>query len=84
MLHKNLKIYLLIEESLIMKFVSMLILSVNDVAAFLSLNMRNLKDNAVTFSNKGWSVSLIVHMLHQSLRFGNKLVLFGYVSITEH
>ena len=41
------------------KFVLPLTLSGNDVAVFLSLNMRNLGDNVRIVSNKDWSVSLI-------------------------
>jgi len=67
------------------KFVLPLILSVNDVTVFQSLNMNNLRGNALISSKKGWSVSLIVHMPHQSLWFGNLVVLFGYVlSIMRH
>ena len=78
----NHKGYLYIEGSLTIRFVLPRTLSVNDVSVFLSLNMRNLSDNARIFSDKDWSVSLTVRMLHLLLWFGILMVLFGYVSIT--
>ena len=81
---KNHKGYLHIEESLITRFVLPLILSVSDVIVFLSLSMRNLKDNVTIFSNKDWSECLIARMLYLLSWFGNRIVLFGYVSITKH
>jgi hypothetical protein len=80
MLRRNLRVYPLIEESLIIKFVLLLILiSDNDVTAFMSPNIRNLRDNAMISSNNGLSLSHIVRMLHQLLWFGNLMDLFGYV-----
>ena len=89
MLLRSLRVYLLIEESLIIKFALLLILSVNDATAFLSLNMRSLRDNALNFSNKYVSVSLITHMLHHNiifpnhnkLWFGNMMDIFGYICV---
>ena len=81
---RNFKGYLRIEESLTIRSVLPLILRVNDVIVFLSLSMRILRDTVQIFSNRDWSVCLIVHMLHLLSWFGNLMVQFGYVSITEH
>ena len=51
---RNHKGYLRIEGSLIIKFVIPLILSVNDVTIFLSLNMRNIRDIVLISSNRDW------------------------------
>ena len=81
---KNHKGYLQIEEFSTITFVLPLILSVNDVIVFLSLNMRNLKDNVPICLNRDWSECLIVRMLHLLSWLGNLMILFGYVSITKH
>jgi len=57
---KNHKGYLRIGESLIIKSILVLILSVNDVTDCMPLSMRNLKDSRLTFTNRDWSVCLIV------------------------
>ena len=81
---RNHKGYLIIEESLIIRFVLPLILSANDEIVCPSLSMRNLRDNVLVFSNRDWFVYLIVLMLHPLLWFENPMVLFEYASITEH
>jgi hypothetical protein len=73
-----------IQESLIIQFVLPLIIRVNNVTVFLVLNMRSLRDSVLIFSNRDWSVSQLVIMLHLLSRFGILMVLFGYVSILDH
>jgi hypothetical protein len=80
----NHKGYLGIGESLIIKFVLTLTLSVNDAIVYMSLCMKNLKDNILIFSNRDWSGCLIVLLLQIFLWFGNMMILFEYVPITEH
>ena len=82
MLLKSLKGYPHIEVSLTIRSVSLHIQSASVVAAYPFLNLRNLSDNVLTFSNKGWSVFLIVLLRHQWAWSGKRMDLFEYVSIT--